>query len=133
MTMQYKVVKGSTFNMGKPLEIIVVDDEVQITELIELFMKASGEDSNIHSFNDSVAARDYICENSDDIDVVITDYKMPQVNGLELLSFVSNKTKKILISGYVSEIAEDKLNSLEATFFEKPVPMSKLKKVVFEH
>ncbi|MBD3343526.1 MAG: response regulator [Chitinivibrionales bacterium] len=131
--MNCKIVKGSNINMGKPLEIIVVDDEVQITELIELFMKSSGKESNIHSFNDSVAAREYIRNNNDSIDVVITDYKMPRVNGLELLSVVSKKAKKILISGFVSEIAEDKLNSLKATFFEKPVPMNQLKKVVFDH
>jgi hypothetical protein len=35
-----------------------------------------------------------------------------------------------MISGYLSEIAEEKLQELRAFFFEKPVPMKKLGQII---
>ncbi len=113
----------------RALEIVTVDDEVQITELIELFIKSVDRKSNIHSFNDPVAAREYLMDNP--VDVLITDYKMPMVNGIDLLESVPSHVKKVLISGYVSEIAQDRLERLNAVFFEKPVPMKELRRAVF--
>jgi YesN/AraC family two-component response regulator len=116
--------------MGKRLEIVVVDDEVQITELLKTFIECASKNSNVHTFNDSSEAKNYI--NSNDVDVLITDYKMPKYNGLELMEDVSPDIKKVLISGYVSEIAEERLNRLDAVFFEKPVPMKALEKIIRE-
>ncbi|NLW32110.1 MAG: hypothetical protein GXY77_11720, partial [Fibrobacter sp.] len=42
------------------------------------------------------------------------------------------EVKKILISGYVSEIAEERLLKLDAVFFEKPVPMKALGKIIHD-
>ncbi len=117
--------------MGKtPLEIVIVDDESQITDLIQLFIETSGKPAGVRTFNDPRDAKKYIV--SHDIDVLITDYKMPFVNGIELMEAAEPKVKKILISGYVSEIAEDKLQKLQATFFEKPVPMRELNRTIFD-
>lgn len=112
-----------------PLEIVIVDDEAQITELLEIFIQSSGKSTHIHSFNDPRDAREYISQHP--IDVIITDYKMPHVNGIDLLKLTSPSVKRILISGYVSEIAEDMLQQLNAIFFEKPVPMKELRDIVF--
>jgi two-component system, response regulator YesN len=116
--------------MAKRLEIVVVDDEVQITELLKTFIQCSSRNTNVHSFNDSEEARSYLLEHS--VDVLITDYKMPKYNGIELMESASPEVKKILISGYVSEIAEERLQQLDAVFFEKPVPMKALGKIIFE-
>lgn len=116
--------------MGKRLEIVVVDDEVQITELLKTFIECASTTSNVHTFNDSLEARSYILANS--IDVLITDYKMPKFNGIELMEAIPPEVKKVLISGYVSEIAEERLNQLEAVFFEKPVPMKALERIINE-
>jgi DNA-binding NtrC family response regulator len=112
------------------IEIVVVDDEEQITELIEIFIQSAGKKTNVHTFNDPRKARDFIKNNK--VDVLITDYKMPHVNGLDLLKIASSATKKILISGYVTEIAEDCLNQMNALFFEKPVPMKELREIIFK-
>lgn len=116
--------------MGKILEIVVVDDEVQITELLKTFIECASTTSNVHTFNDALEARSYILANS--IDMLITDYKMPNFNGIELMEAISPEVKKVLISGYVSEIAEERLNQLGAVFFEKPVPMKALEKIIHE-
>jgi DNA-binding NtrC family response regulator len=116
---------------GSRVHIVVVDDEAQITDLIQLFIEASGREAGVKTFNDSRMALEYL-KGGHDIDVLITDYKMPFVNGIELLEIAPSHAKKILISGYVSEIAEERLERLRAVFFEKPVPMQELNKTIFE-
>lgn len=115
---------------SKKLEVVIVDDEIQITDLLKTFFQCSAKNSNIHTFNDSEKALGYIKNNK--IDVLITDYKMPKYNGVQLIEAVPSNVKKILISGYVSEIAEERLTKLNADFFEKPVPMRALEKIIHE-
>lgn len=124
------IMKTEVYIMGKRLEVVVVDDEVQITELLKTFIECASTNSNVHTFNDADEARNYL--RSNDIDVLITDYKMPKYNGIELMEQVGPAIKKVLISGYVSEIAEERLNQLDAIFFEKPVPMKALEKIIHE-
>jgi DNA-binding NtrC family response regulator len=112
----------------RELEVVIVDDEEQITDLLETAVKFSSAQSHIHTFNDSMQARDYIKENL--VDLLITDYKMPKYNGLQLMESAPPAVKKILISGYVSEIAEEKLQKLNAVFFEKPVPLRAISKII---
>ncbi len=114
--------------MGKRLEVVIVDDEAQITELIKTFIECTAKNSNIHTFTDSGEAKEYMSSNP--VDVLITDYKMPKYNGIELMETLPKKVKKVLISGYVSEIAEEKLQKLDAVFFEKPVPMKALGEII---
>lgn len=116
--------------MEKKLEIVVVDDEVMITDLIGNYLRYTSKNANVHTFNDSLVAREFIKKSN--VDVLITDYKMPFVNGIELLEEADKETKKIMISGFVSEIAEEKLQSLNALFFEKPVPMKELGNIISE-
>jgi len=116
--------------MGKTLDIVVVDDKVMITDLFESYIRLSGAAVNIYTFNDPIKALEFI--NSNHIDIIITDYKMPGLNGIELLQACPMDVIRILISGYVSDIAEEKLNELNALFFEKPVPMKKISKIIEE-
>jgi DNA-binding NtrC family response regulator len=116
--------------MARKLEVVVVDDEEQITELLKTFILCIAEEIRIHTFNDAVEARDFVSKNP--VDVLITDYKMPKIDGLQLMEATSPQVKKVMISGYVSEIAEEKLEKLNATFFEKPVPLRALAKIISE-
>ncbi|NLD95380.1 MAG: response regulator [Fibrobacter sp.] len=116
--------------MTKSLEVVIVDDEIQITELLKTFIECSSVNTNIHTFNDAAEARSFLLGN--DVDVLITDYKMPKFNGIELMETAPPDVKKVLISGYVSEIAEERLQQLDAVFFEKPVPMKALGKIILD-
>jgi YesN/AraC family two-component response regulator len=116
--------------MGRKIEVVVVDDEASITDLLESYIHFLSKNAKVHTFNDSVLAKNYIKENN--VDVLITDYNMPIVNGLELMEQTSPETTRVMISGYVSEIAEEKLQELQAVFFEKPVPMKKLGQIIAE-
>lgn len=116
--------------MDRKLEVVVVDDEEQITELLRTFILCIAQEIRIHTFTDSVDAKDYIARNP--VDVLITDYKMPRLDGLQLMESAPTRVKKVMISGFVSEIAEEKLQKLNATFFEKPVPLRALAKIISE-
>jgi|WetSurMetagenome_2_1015567.scaffolds.fasta_scaffold00056_27 YesN/AraC family two-component response regulator len=116
--------------MNRKLEVVVVDDEEQITELLRTFILCITKEIRIHTFNDSVDAKDYIARNP--VDVLITDYKMPRLDGLQLMESAPTRVRKIMISGFVSEIAEEKLQKLNATFFEKPVPLRAVAKIISE-
>jgi DNA-binding NtrC family response regulator len=110
------------------LHVVVVDDEVQITELLKTFLLCISKNLDIHTFNDPEEARAYLLQHS--CEVLITDYKMPKYDGLQLMKLVDKDATKVLISGYVSEITEGHLNQLNACFFEKPVPMKELGKLI---
>ena len=114
----------------KLMQVVVVDDEVQITELMKTFLLCISKNLDVHTFNDPEGARTHILGNP--VEVLITDYKMPKYDGLQLMRLVSKDTIKVLISGYVSEITQSQLQELNAIFFEKPVPMKELGAIIQE-
>jgi two-component system response regulator YesN len=110
------------------LKIVVVDDETQITDLLMTYLNCLSKNLNVTTFNDPEEARAYLLQNT--VDVLITDFKMPKYDGIQLMRLVPEEATKVLISGYVSEITEGYLNELKASFFEKPVPMKELGKLI---
>jgi two-component system, response regulator YesN len=116
--------------MNRKLEVVVVDDEVQITELLKTFLLYADREIKIHTFNDSMVAKDFISHNP--VDMLITDYKMPGFNGLQLMESAPRQIRKIIISGDDSWINEQELRNLNATFFEKPISLRALTKIISE-
>lgn len=110
---------------------MVVDDEKQITELLETFIQCLSTNASVYSFNNSEDAKCFI-EEKNNIDILITDYKMPKYDGIQLLEIAGPDVRKILISGYISEIAAERLQKLNATFFEKPVPIKALETIILD-
>ncbi len=106
-------------NKGK---IVVVDDEKIVTSAFSTLLKVEGF-SDAHFFNSPKEALEFLKNNTPDL--VISDFLMPEMNGLEFLSEV-NKTypevSKILLTGYA-----DKENAIKAIneiglyrYIEKP-------------
>jgi len=117
--------------MSRKIDIMVVDDEKQITELLETFIQCLSTNASVYSFNNSEDAKCFI-EEKNNIDILITDYKMPKYDGIQLLEIAGPDVRKILISGYISEIAAERLQKLNATFFEKPVPIKALETIILD-
>jgi DNA-binding NtrC family response regulator len=82
----------------------------------------------IHTFDDSLDAKEFIAHNL--VDVLITDYRMLRLDGLQLLETAPPQVKKIILSGDVSDISKERLAKLNATFFQKPAPLVALAKFV---
>jgi two-component system chemotaxis response regulator CheY len=66
--------------------IVVIDDDINILEMVQLILEEviSGE---VHVFSDSKQALDYVKSDSmDNVSLVICDWLMPEVSGLEILA-----------------------------------------------
>jgi two-component system, response regulator PhcR len=83
--------------------ILFVDDETMSTKWFE---KAFGKDYNIYCANSTDSALTMMQLYGDDIAIVMTDFRMPESNGLDLLKAV-NQTHpwivKILVSAYADK------------------------------
>ena len=106
-------------NMGR---IVVVDDEKIVTSAFATLLKVEGF-KDAHFFNSPKSALEFIKENVPDL--VISDFLMPEMNGLEFLTEVKKlypEVSKILLTGYA-----DKENAIRAInevglyrYIEKP-------------
>jgi len=106
-------------NKGK---IVVVDDEKIVTSAFSTLLKVEGF-SDAHFFNNPNEALEFIKTNTPDL--VISDFLMPEMNGLEFLTEVKKlypEVSKILLTGYA-----DKENAIRAInevglyrYIEKP-------------
>lgn len=74
-------------------KVAIVDDEVQVTTMIEKYLKRDSKYSVI-TYNNPISALSGI---PSDTDVVLLDIMMPQMNGLELLEKLMEKYPNIKI------------------------------------
>lgn len=103
-------------------KIVVVDDEKIVTSAFSTLLKVEGF-SDAHFFNNPNEALAFLSENVPDL--VISDFLMPEMNGLEFLGEVKKiypEVSKILLTGYA-----DKENAIRAIneiglyrYIEKP-------------
>lgn len=92
--------------MSKKRLVLVDDDEI----LLQLMSEELGFYFDVSSFVLSKSAFSYIQENYNEIDILLTDYKMPELSGLELVNKVNEintKIKRILVVEYYDLIEGD--------------------------
>jgi DNA-binding response OmpR family regulator len=75
--------------------IIVVDDEIELATLFKTFLNQQG--FNTISFVDPLLALEYFRETSDKHSLIITDLRMPGLNGLELAKKIRELNPNIMI------------------------------------
>ncbi|MDH5516388.1 MAG: ATP-binding protein [Gammaproteobacteria bacterium] len=113
---------------GRGEKIMLVDDEVSITLFMEEYLTDKG--YQVISLNDSQLALDYLKEHMADIDLMITDYTMPGMTGMQLALEALDQDPSLPVimstgySDYVNE-AEALKNNLKG-FLSKPVDMGRL-------
>ncbi len=77
--------------------VMVVDDEEELANLYRMFLERSG--FNSVSFTDPLSALDHYRQNHEKYSVVITDWKMPKLDGIQFAKKIReyNTTVKILL------------------------------------
>ena len=119
--------------------ILLVDDEKDILFLYNVWLKSCGYQTV--SFDNPIEALNYL-ERNDNIShcsLVITDYKMPQMSGIDLIKKIREKEvnynlKTMLISAYLKDsILKDNpyLEKIDKVI-EKPLTIDTLKKGISE-
>jgi DNA-binding NtrC family response regulator len=113
--------------------VSVVDDDISTATFFHEALRQNIDGISVFSFTDPVKAFEHFTENKENYALVISDLRMPGLNGLELLKKVKTsnpKVRTILMSAYNFEeevkfqqyMEEAVINST----IEKPVTMNRL-------
>ena len=119
--------------------VLLVDDEKDILFLYSECLKTDGYQTI--SFDNPIEALNYLNKNDNisNCSLVITDYKMPQMSGLDLVKKIrekdsKSKIKTMLVSAYLkNDLLKDNVDMKKIDkIIEKPVDIDKLKNEVTE-
>lgn len=121
-------------DMRKP-RAIIYDDDISILGMLKNYISLRGYE--VISFSEPVICPVY--ERHEDCtevcpcaDVIITDFKMPKMSGIELLRQQFRRGCKIdirnkaVISGYMDDDVKQKIKELGCSSFQKPFKLSEL-------
>jgi DNA-binding NtrC family response regulator len=113
--------------------VSIVGDELDITDLFDDALRNNIDDTSIVTFNDPIIALEDFVKNKQRYALVISDLRMPGMNGLELLKKVkklNSKVRTILVSAYEFETNPVFKNYLKEgiidSFIENPITINRL-------
>lgn len=108
------------------LKILVIDDEVEICDLISFHLTRKGHD--VKTLTSGTQALETL--KSEDFDLVISDVRMPEGNGIEILAEIrKEKPKKpifIISSGFADSTEQEALDNGAFRFLPKPLEYNML-------
>ena len=110
--------------------ILVVDDEFDIVNTIRLWLNSHNFD--VCGYTDPLLALEHFKDNYNKIDLVLSDIRMPQMNGYELANRIKTlqpKVKVILMSAFeIREVEFSKMfHSVKIdSLISKPISMKNL-------
>jgi DNA-binding NtrC family response regulator len=114
----------------KTCRILFVDDDKDILMMVEQYLQMQGYD--IATIDSGLKALDIVKDQ--DIDIIFTDYKMPEFNGLELLAAVKKykpEIEVIIVTGYGSmESAIQAMKFGSYDYLQKPFKLDHLKLII---
>ena len=86
--------------------VSIVDDEMDSTKLFNDALCGNIDGTRVITFNDPIIALQHFTENKENYALVISDLKMPNLNGLELLKKIkklNDKVRTMLINAHEIE------------------------------
>jgi DNA-binding NtrC family response regulator len=112
------------------LSVMLIDDEPIVGKRLKPALEKSGYDVEI--YETGAAALKRIDEK--DFDIVVTDVRMDEVDGMDILARVTEKaprTKVIIITGYATiELAREALAKGAFDFIAKPFKPDDLRETI---
>src|ERR1041385_6651896 len=113
-------------------KILIVDDEVSMREFLEILLRKEGYE--VETASDGAQALRVIDAAAGDLDVVITDLKMPRVSGLEVLERTkasSPETEVVVMTAYsTTETAIAAMKQGAYDYISKPFKVDEIKVVI---
>ena len=117
--------------------VSVVDDDVSTATFFHEALRQNIDGVSVFSFIDPIKAFEHYTENKEKYALVISDLRMPGLNGLELLKKVKTlnpKVRTILMSAYNFEeeelYQEYMIETVINSTIAKPVTMNRLYQIV---
>ena len=111
-----------------PKKVLIVDDEKPFLDLLEEGFKPYRQEFQLATAGDDRQAIEYLRKNP--VDLVVTDIKMPQMDGFELLSYLREflpEVPVILMTAFGTNDIEERLRAMGAShFLEKPLDFETL-------
>ena len=117
--------------------IMIVDDEIDITTFMKLSLQKCG--FNVDSFTDPFLALEHFHLNSKDYTIVISDIRMPGINGFEFvrkIREVKPKIKVLLMTSFdinTTVFSEELLATKVNGFIQKPISLRILNSEIKKH
>ena len=109
------------------LKIIIIDDEPRHRKGLSRLIAKLRPDYEINQFKNGYEALEFVLENS--VDIIITDIKMPIMDGLKFIESYNNQkqSKIIVLSGYANfEYAQNAISLGVFDYLLKPVDEEKI-------
>ena len=113
--------------MAAAKAIAIIDDEADLVDLFQEILESDG--FKVCAFTDPIQAYNHIQKNPNDYGLILSDYRMPVMNGNELctkLMRINSEFKVILMSAY--ENIEDDVSKFK--FMRKPTTIANLLQIV---
>ncbi len=116
--------------LGGKKQVLVADDEANLRRILVAQLQADGHD--VQDVSDGAAAIDALKEHH--VDVLITDLRMPETDGMEVLRYCQEHHPDlpvILITAYATvDIAVEAMRHGAFDFISKPFDLSEIRSVV---
>jgi DNA-binding NtrC family response regulator len=116
--------------MSEQLEVLLLDDEPIVGKRLKPALAKIG--CNVEVFEEPAAALKRIDQKK--FDVVVTDIRMDEIDGIQVLEHVTEKsprTKVIMITGYAMiALAREAMEKGAFDFIAKPFQPDDLRKVI---
>ncbi len=146
--------KGTTFHLYLPLareeltpvnkpsqaelahgvgRVLVVDDVDLLREFTKAFLETTG--LTVLLAGSGVEAVKVLESEAEPVDLVLTDYNMPGMNGVELIEQVATrwpKIKFVLASGYLDSITRQRIVATGASILSKPYDLNDAAELVMQ-
>jgi two-component system, cell cycle sensor histidine kinase and response regulator CckA len=109
--------------------IVIVDNNLELVNLFKEILEKN--DYKVWGFTNPEIALEFIKNNHNKCNLVISDYRMPRLNGYELgkkIKDIDKNIKMILVSDYNDRHE----NTLEFKFIQKPITIDNLMETIEE-
>ncbi len=116
--------------MNNRCEILIVDDEPIVGERLKAFLEKDG--YRVEAFTEPAAALQRL--EAKDFDIVISDIRMGEIDGIQVMEKVFKKSRRIkviMITGYATlELARESLTKGAFDFIAKPFKLKEIRKTI---